>query len=105
LHRFQATSAPARKVLNSPTFLLSVGLPRRWALGARYATNSLVRTGFPNEWELFARWQALSQQAGSPLDAAAHAGWNQAAGSADGELTLARTFGRLRVLAAGRAFS
>ena len=105
LHRFQATDAPARKVLNSPTFLLSVGLPRRLALGARYATNSLVRTGFPNEWELFGRWQALSQQAGSPLDAAVHAGWNQVAGSADGELTLARTFGRMRVLAAARGFS
>ena len=105
LHRFQATGAPARKVLNSPTFLLSAGLPRRLALGARYATNSLVRTGFPNEWELFARWQGLSQRAGSPLDAAAHAGWNQAAGSADGELTLARTFGRMRLLAAARGFS
>lgn len=105
LHRFQATSAPARKVLNSPTFLLSVGLPRRLSLGARYATNSLVRTGFPNEWELFARWQAASQPAGAPLDAAAHAGWNQAAGSADGELTLARSFGRIRVLAAARGFS
>ena len=105
LHLFQATDAPARKVLNSPTFLLSAGLPGRLALGARYATNSLVRSGFPNEWELFGRWQALSQRRGSPLDAAAHAGWNQAAGSADGELTLGRTFGRMRVLAAARGFS
>ncbi|HEX2168242.1 MAG TPA: plastocyanin/azurin family copper-binding protein [Longimicrobiales bacterium] len=105
LHRFQATDAPARKVLNTPTFLLSAGLPHRVSLGARYATNSLVRTGFPNEWELFGRWQAAAQERGAGLDVLAHAGWNQAAGSADGELTVARTLGRLRILAAARGFS
>lgn len=105
LHRFQATSAPARKVLNSPTFLLSAGVTQHVSLGARYATNSLVRTGFPNEWELFTRWQAVSQENGAPVDVLAHAGWNHAAGSFDGELTAARTFGRLRVLGAVRGFS
>jgi plastocyanin len=105
LHRFQATSAPARKVLNSPTFLLSAGLMQRITLGARYATNSLVRPGFPNEWELFTRWQAVSQESGAPFDLSAHAGWNHAADSFDGELTAARSFGRLRVLAAARGFT
>lgn len=105
LHRFQATGAPARKVLNSPTFLLSAGLTDRVSLGARYATNSLVRTGFPNEWELFTRWQAATQETGAPLDLSTHAGWNHAAGSFDGEITAALRFGRVRVLGAARGFS
>ncbi|MBR9990701.1 MAG: hypothetical protein KFH98_13155 [Gemmatimonadetes bacterium] len=108
LHRFQATGAPARKVLNSPTFLLALGLPHRTSLGVRYATNSLVRTGFPNEWEPFARWQAAvqsSESSGAPVDVLVHAGWNQAAASIDGEVTMARSFGGVRVLGAVRAFS
>lgn len=105
MHRFEATDPPARKVLNSPTFLLAATLPHDLLVGARYATNSLVRTGYPNEWEFFGRWQPLSQEAGAPLDAALHAGWNQAARSADAELTLAHRSGRLRVLGAARVFS
>src|SRR5690606_15818944 len=41
MHRFEATDPPARKVLNSPTFLLGATLPHRVLVGARYATNSL----------------------------------------------------------------
>jgi plastocyanin len=104
LHRFQATPAPARKVLNSPTFLLAAGLPRGAAAGARYATNSLVRPGFPNEWELFARAPLLAGDA-APVELLAHAAWNQAARSFDGELTAARELGAVRLLAAVRGFS
>lgn len=105
MHRFEATDPPARKVLNSPTFLLAAGLPFRTLIGARYATNSLVRAGYPNEWEFFARWQAVSQAAGAPVDAAIHGGWNEAAESADGELSLGRRFGPVRAMGAARAFS
>ncbi len=105
MHRFEATDPPARKVLNSPTFLLGAGLPGNMLVGARYATNSLVRPGYPNEWEFFARWHALAQASGAPLDGALHGGWNQAARSADGELSLGRRIGPVRVIAAARAFS
>ena len=105
LHRFQATDAPARKVLNSPTFLLAAGLTERLSAGARYATNSLVRTGFPNEWELFVRAAALRANAGAPVDLLVHGGWNQAAGSFDGEVTGARDVGRVRMLGMVRGFS
>ncbi|HEU5210140.1 MAG TPA: plastocyanin/azurin family copper-binding protein [Longimicrobiales bacterium] len=105
MHRFEATDPPARKVLNSPTFLLAATLPHNLLAGARYATNSLVRTGYPNEWEFFGRWHMLTQESGVPLDASIHGGWNQAASSADAELTLARRLGRLRVLGAGRVLS
>jgi plastocyanin len=105
MHRFMATDPPARKVLNTPTFLLAASAPGRLLAGARYATNSPLVTGYPNEWEFFGRWNPLAESTGSPLDAALHVGYNQAARSVDGELALARTIGPLRVLAAGRAFS
>jgi plastocyanin len=105
LHRFVVGDAPARRVSNAPTFLMAAGLPARVLAGARYASNSEVVPGLPNEWEFFARWQALSQAAGAPVDAALHGGWNQAAASLDGELALARRFGRLRVLGAARGFT
>ena len=105
LHRFQATDAPARKVLNSPTFLLAGSLPHRLLVGTRYATNSLVRTGYPNEWEFFARWNALPSTAARPFDLGIHAGWNQAARSVDGELSVVVALDRLRLLGIGRAFS
>lgn len=105
MHRFEATDPPARKVLNSPTFLLAGALPHDVLLGARYATNSLVRTGYPNEWEFFGRWRMLAEERGAPFDAAVHGGWNHAARSVDGELTLARRLGPVRLLGAGRVLS
>ena len=105
LHRFVAGDAPQRKVNNGPTFLLAAGLPYRTLVGARYSTNSSVVAGIPNEWEFFGRIAALQQSLGAPLDASVHAGYNHAAESFDGELTVARRLGRLRVLAIGRGFS
>lgn len=104
LHRFEATPAPARKVLNSPTFLLGASLPGRTMIGARYATNSLVATGYPNEWEFFGRWAPIASGAG-PAPLALHAGWNLGAKSADAELSGTTSLGRLRLLAAVRGFS
>lgn len=105
LHRFSVSDDPSSKVSNTPTFLLSAGLPYRTMIGARYATNSALARGFPNEWEFFGRYNPLSQDAGAPLDVALHAAYNQAADSFDGELALARRVGPVRLLAAGRAFS
>lgn len=102
LHRFEASDAPLRKVTNTPTFLLAASLPARSLVGARYATNSLVRPGVPNEWEFFARAQPLSRSAGHPLDLAVHGGYNEAAESLDGEVTLGREVGPVRLLGVGR---
>lgn len=103
LHRFRVGDEPLRKVFNSPTFLLGAGLPGRTLVGLHYATNSDVVPAFPNEWELFGRWAPLAESAGAPLDVGVMAGYNQAAESVDGELSLGRTFGPLRVLGAFRA--
>src|SRR5690606_26154385 len=105
LHRFSVSDDPSRKVLNTPTFLLATGLPARLMAGARYGTNSVLVEGFPNEWEFFGRYNPLTQKAGAPLDVALHAGYNVGAESFDGELTVARRIGPVRLLAAGRAFS
>lgn len=105
LHRFTASPAPERKVVNAPSFVLAVGLPARTLLGASYATNSRLAPRYPNEWEFFVRNMPLAQENGAPLDLAGQAGYNLAADGVDGELSLARRQGPLRLVAAGRLMS
>jgi plastocyanin len=97
LHRFSVGPAPTRKVTNTPTFLLSYRLPFPLVVGVNYATSSDVAPAFPNEWEAFARYARFG--------GAVQLGYNQAARSADAELTLGRTAGPLRLLAVGRFLS
>jgi plastocyanin len=97
LHRFSVSDPPLRKVTNSPTFLLSYRLPFPLLLGANYATSSDVAPSFPNEWEAFARYARFG--------GAVQLGYNQAARSMDGEVTVGRTMGPVRLLAVGRFLS
>ncbi len=97
VHRFGVGDAPLRKVTNSPTFLLAYQLPVPLLIGFNYATSSDVAAAFPNEWEVFGRYARSG--------VALQAGYNQAAGSLDAELTGARTLGRLRLMAVGRLLS
>jgi len=97
VHRFGVGDPPLRKVTNSPTFTLAYQLPLPLLIGFNYATSSDVASAFPNEWEGFARYG----QRGLTLQA----GYNQAAGSLDAELTGARSFGRVRLMAVGRWLS
>lgn len=105
LHRFSVARAPSRKVSNSPTFVVAYRLPLPLLIGLTYATSSDITPQFPNEYEVFARFRPLAADHGAPLDLAAQLGYNQAAESMDGELTAARSLGRLRIMAAGRYFS
>jgi plastocyanin len=105
LHRFSASGPPQRKVTSAPTFLVALGLPGRTLLGFQYATNSQLVASYPNEWEYFGRFAPFLQDAGSPVDVGLQAGYNLAAQSVDGEVSLARRIGPVRLLAAGRAFS
>jgi len=100
LHRFSISSAPERKVTNTPTFLLAAGLPARTLLGVHYATNSELSPRYPNEWEFFGRVAAFVQASGAPIDASAQLGYNLAAQGFDGEASLARRQGPVRILAA-----
>ena len=105
LHRFSISSAPERKVTATPTFLLAAGLPGRTLIGAHYATNSVLSARYPNEWEFFGRVAVLQQSSGAPLDAAAQVGYNLAAQGPDGEASVARQQGPVRILAALRVLA
>jgi plastocyanin len=105
LHRFSASDAPVRKVSNVPTFTVAAGLGFRSMLGFHYATNSALAPAYPNEWEFWARHQLLSQDGGAPVDLGGQVGYNLAAEGVDGEVSLARRFGGLRIIAAGRVLS
>jgi plastocyanin len=105
IHRFVRSSAPERKVSNFPTFAFGVGLPRRLMVGFHYATNSTLTPRYPNEWEFFARHMVFSQDDGAPVDLAGQVGYNLSAKGTDGEISLARRFGPLRVIGAGRILS
>ncbi len=97
VHRFGVGDPPTRKVTNSPTFLLAYHLPLPLLIGFNYATSSDIAPAFPNEWEFFARYGRSGF--------AVQGGYNQAAGSFDGELTAAHSFGALRAMAVGRLLS
>lgn len=105
LHRFVQSGSPERKVTNFPTFVVAVGLPIRTTLGFHYATNSTLAPRYPNEWEFFGRYAPFSQDAGSPLDLAGQVGYNIAAEGVDGEVSLARRLGPVRLIAVTRILS
>lgn len=102
LHRFTASDAPERKVSNVPTFTVAAGLPFRTLVGVEYATNSNLAPGYPNEWEIFARHAPLQQDRGAPVDVAGQVSYNLAAQGVDGEVSVARRIGPLRVIGVGR---
>src|SRR5260370_22572604 len=85
---------PPRSTLFPYTTLYRLPFPV--VVGFNYATSSDVVTSppLPNEWEGFARYARFG--------GAVQLGYNQAAKSADAELTIGRTGGRLRLLAVAR---
>lgn len=105
LHRFSASDAPVRKVGNVPTFTVAAGLPLRTMVGFHYATNSALAPAYPNEWEFWARHQLFQQDAGAPLDLSGQVGYNLAADGVDGEVSLARRIGPVRLVTAARVLS
>lgn len=105
LHRFVRSPGPVRKVSNFPTFLLATSLLKGTTVGFNYATNSTLAPAYPNEWEFFARAAPLTQAGGFPLDVGGQIGWNLAADGLDGELSLARRVGPVRLIVLGRALS
>ena len=105
LHRFSRSPAPERKITGFPAFTLAAGLPGSAALGFVYATNSAVVTGYPNEWEFFGRALVLGESRGAPLDLGIQAAYNLASEGFDGEVSLAKSLGRARLLGVVRGLS
>jgi plastocyanin len=105
MHRFVSSPGPERKVSNFPTFTVAAGLPYSTLVGFEYATNSSLVPRYPNEWELFARHAFLQQDRGGPADLGGQVAYNLATKGVDGEVSLARRVGPLRLIAAGRTLS
>jgi plastocyanin len=105
LHRFEVSAPPARKVTSFPNFHLATGLPLGLNVALDYATNSTVFSGIPNEYQLTLRRPVLREAAGSPLDVSVVAGYNFAPQSVDGEVTLGRHIGPVRLLGTVRGMS
>lgn len=105
LHRFRSGEPPTNKVSNVPTLVTSYSLPGQTVIGVQYSSNSDLVSRIPNEWELFGRWAPLTSAGGGPLDAAVTFAYNDAARSADGEVSLSLPAGPLRLLGTARAFS
>lgn len=105
LHRFEVSPPPARKVTSFPNFRLATGLPYGFNVDLDYATNSTVFTGIPNEYQLALRRPIFREGNGAPLDLTATAGYAFAPKSVDGEVSLARRFGRVKLLGTVRGIS
>jgi plastocyanin len=105
IHRFSSSPPPERKVSNFPTFLIAAGLGSRALLGVNYATNSALVPRYPNEYELFARYKLWQQDDGRPLDVGGQVDYNTSVRGVDGELSLARRAGPLRLIAVGRVLA
>jgi plastocyanin len=105
LHRFEVSPPPARKVTSFPNFHLATGLPYGFNAQLDYATNSTVFTGIPNEYQLGLRRQILRMSAGSPIDATLTGGYNFSSESVDGEASLSRWIGPVRLLGVVRGMS
>jgi plastocyanin len=105
IHRFSSSPPPERKVSNFPTFLIAAGLGSRALLGVNYATNSALVPRYPNEYELFARYALWQQYDGRPFDIGGQVDYNVSVRGVDGELSVARRQGPVRVIAVGRVLA
>ncbi|HEX6600798.1 MAG TPA: cupredoxin family copper-binding protein [Gemmatimonadaceae bacterium] len=105
IHRFSSSPPPERKVSNFPTFLIAAGVASRALVGVNYATNSALVPRYPNEYELFARYKLWQQDDGRPLDVGGSVDYNVSVRGVDGELSVARREGPLRLVAVGRVLA
>jgi plastocyanin len=104
LQRFFDRDRDGIDLASQPTLSLALGLPGRTLAGVKFAAESPVAPDQSNELELYGRFAPFYQPRAA-LDAALQVGYNTAAESLDGELSLARWFGPLRLLLAARLFT
>jgi len=108
VHRFYvADAAGAHKVTNFPTFTFALGLGHDLAIGTHYGTNSMVVQNpyRPNETEVYARWRLIGGEGKEGVAVSVNPAYNFAAHSADGELSVDYTIGRLTLSGAARGMS
>ncbi len=108
VHRFYvAPAAGSHKVQNFPTFTFAVGLGHDLAIGTHYGTNSFVVQNpyRPNETEVYARWRVMGAEGRQGFAVSLTPAYNFAAHSADGEVGVDYTIGRLTLSGAARGMS
>ncbi len=105
VHRFTTSPPPERKVTNFPTFLIATGIASKALVGVNYASNSPLAARYPNEWEFFGRYAPLQQEDGAPFDLGGQLDYNLAVKGVDGEISLARREGPLRVIGVVRSIA
>ena len=105
VHRFSQSPPPERKVTNFPTFLIATGIASRALVGFNYATNSALAARYPNEYEFFARYAPLQQEDGAAFDVGGQIDYNLAVKGVDGELSIARREGPVRLVAVTRVIA
>ena len=102
VHRFSESPPPEHKVSNFPTFLIATGFAGKALVGVNYATNSSLAARYPNEWEFFGRYSPLQQEDNAPFDLGGQIDYNLAVKGVDGELSIARRDGPVRLIAVSR---
>jgi plastocyanin len=109
VHRFYvANAAGLHKVTNFPTFTFALGLGHDVAIGTHYGTNSFVvpcPPCRPNETELYGRWRVMGAEGKEGFAVSVNPAYNFATHSADGELSVDYTIGRLTVSGAARGMT
>ena len=104
LHRMWTQEiGPDTRILASPTFLLGMPVTNRGMAAIRYAPSSTVVQA--HEMEIFGRYQLAGQGEHLPVGIAVNGGYNAAANSIDGELSLNWQIERFTLLGTARAFS
>lgn len=110
VHRFYVDPGPDHAVVNFPNFTFAAGFGHQLAVGARFATRSiLVGSGSgsssTNETELYGRWRLYGAEGRPGFGVAITPAYNLLAKSLDGELDLDWTRGSLTLHGAARAMS
>ena len=112
-HRFETVGENAdigdifddAKIVNYPTFDLSLGLFEGVMTGVRYSSNSLVASGQANEWQPYLKYAPLRDAGSARLSLGILGAWNAANDSFDGEVTSQLYLGPVFFIGAVRGFT
>ncbi len=112
-HRFETVGSDAdigdlfgdAKVVNYPTFDLSLGLFEGAMAGVRYSSNSLIASGQPNEWQPYLKYAPLRAAGRGRVSVSVLGAWNGANESLDGELAAQTQLGPVLFSGAVRGYT
>ena len=112
-HRFETAGSDAdigdifgdAKIVNYPTFDLSLGLFEGAMAGVRYSSNSLIASDQPNEWQPYLKYAPLRAAGRGRVSVSVLGAWNGANESLDGELAAQTQLGPVLLSGAVRGYT